>query len=52
MRSNGCQNLGFCRSVDEEAVMVARVPRRRSESHESEVAHGNFLELVSAHRGA
>ena len=52
MRSNGCQNLGFCRSVDEEAVMAARVPRRRSESHESEVARGNFLELVSAHRGA
>ena len=26
--SNGCQNLGFCRMVDEEAIMVAGVPRR------------------------
>ena len=52
MRSNGCQNLEFCRSVDEEAVMAARVPRRQFESHESEVARGNFSELVSAHRGA
>ena len=51
VRSNGCQNLGFCKSVDEEAVMAARVPRRRSESHESEAARGNFPELVSAHRG-
>ena len=50
--SNECQNLGFCRAVDEEAVMVARVPRRRSESHESEAARGNFPELVSARRGA
>ena len=31
--------------------MATRVPRRRSESHESEVARGNFSELVSAHRG-
>ena len=30
--SNGCQNLGFCRAVDEEAVMVARVPRRLSKA--------------------
>ena len=50
--SNGCQNLGFCRTVDEEAIMVVRVPRRRSKSHESEVARGNFPKLVSARRGA
>ena len=32
------RNLRFCRSVDEEVVMVARVPRKRSGSQESEVA--------------
>ena len=49
--SNGCQNLGFCRTMDEEAIMVVRVPRRRSKSHESEAAHGNFPKLVSTRRG-
>ena len=46
------QILRPSRSVDEEAVMAARVPRRRSKSHESEVARGNFPELVSARKGA
>ena len=46
------QILKPSKSVDEEAVMAARVPRRRSESHESEAARGNFPELVSACRGA
>ena len=46
------QILRPSRSVDEEAVMAARVPRRRSESHESDAVRGNFPELVSAHRGA
>ena len=32
------RNLRFCRSVDEEAVMAARVPRTRSGSQESEAA--------------
>ena len=45
-------NFRFCRSVDEEAVTVAHVPRRRSESDESKAARGNFPELVLAHRGA
>ena len=46
------QILRPSRSVDEEAVMAARVPRRQSKSHESEAARGNFPELVSARRGA
>ena len=46
------QILKPSKSVDEEAVMAARVPRRRSESHESKAARGNFPELVSACRGA
>ena len=33
---------GFCRSVDEEAVMATRVPRTRSGSQESEAARGRF----------
>ena len=32
------RNLSICRSVDEEAVMAARVPRTRSGSQESEAA--------------
>ena len=32
------RNLRFCRSVDEEAVMAARVLRTRSGSQESEAA--------------
>ena len=27
VRSNGCQNLGFCRSVDEEADRAAHVTK-------------------------
>ena len=46
------RNFRFCRSVDEEAVMAVRVPRRQSKSDESEAACGNFLELVLARRGA
>ena len=46
------QILRPSRLVDEEAVMAARVPRRRSKSHEYEAAHGNFPELVSERRGA
>ena len=46
------QILRPSRLVDEEAVMAARVPRRRSKSHESEAAHGNFPELVSERKGA
>ena len=46
------QILRPSRSVDEEAVMAMRVPRRQSESHEYEAARGNFPELVSARRGA
>ena len=42
----------FCRSVDEEAVMAAHVPRRRSKGDESEAARGNFPELVLVRRGA
>jgi len=38
VRSDEGRNLRFCRSVDEEVVMVARVPRTRSGSQESEVA--------------
>ena len=38
VRSDEGRNLRFCRSVDEEVVMVARVPRKRSGSQESEVA--------------
>ena len=37
------RNLRFCRSVDEEAVRVARVPRRRSGSQEFEAARGRFF---------
>ena len=44
------QILRLSRSVDEEAFMVARVPRRRSESDESETVCGNFPE-ASAARG-
>ena len=40
------------RSVDEEAFMVARVPRRRSESDKSETARGNFPEASAARAGA
>ena len=39
VRSDESRNLRFCRSVDEEAVMAARVPRTRSGSQESEAAH-------------
>ena len=46
------RNFRFSRSVDEEAFMVARVPRRRSESDESEAARGNFLEASAARGGA
>ena len=46
------QILRPSRSVDEEAFMVARVPRRRSESDESEAARGNFLEASAARGGA
>ena len=38
----GGRVLGFCRSVDEEAVMVARVPRIRSGSQESKAVRGRF----------
>ena len=40
------QILRPIRSVDEEAFTVARVPRRRSESDESETARGNFRRLL------
>ena len=33
------RNLKFCRSVDEKAVMAARVPRTRFGSQESEATH-------------
>ena len=46
------QNFRFCRSVDEEAVMAARVPRRRSKSDESEARCENFPELILTRRGA
>ena len=46
------RNLRFCRSVDEEAVMAARVPRRRSKSDESEAGRENFPELILTRRGA
>ena len=36
--SDDGRNLRFCRSVDEEAVMAAHVPRTRSGSMESEAA--------------
>ena len=39
----GGQVPGFCRSVDEEAVMAARVPRTRFGSQESEAARGRFF---------
>ena len=38
------QNLRFCRSVDEEAVRAARVPRRQSGSEESKAARGRLFE--------
>ena len=41
--SNEGRNLRFYRSVDEEAVRVARVSRRRSGSEESEAARGRFF---------
>ena len=37
--SDECRNLRFCKSVDEEAIMAARVPRTRSGSQESKAAH-------------
>ena len=46
------RNFRFYRSVDKEAVTVARVPRRRSKSDESEAVRGNFPKLVLARRGA
>ena len=45
------QNLRFCRSVNEEAVMVARVLGRRSGSQESEAARGYFLVKTEARGG-
>ena len=50
------RNLKFCRSVDEEAVMVARVPRTRSGSQESEATHvsvpGSRCQRVGARAAA
>ena len=46
------QNFRFSRSVDEEAFMAARVPRRRSKSDESEAGRENFPELILTRRGA
>ena len=45
-------SLKFCKSVDEEAVRAARVPRRRSGSEESEAARGRFLKLTVVRGGA
>ena len=42
VRSDEGRSLRFCRSVDEEAVRAAYVPRRRSGSEESEAARGRF----------
>ena len=44
VRSDVGWSLKFCKSVDEEAVRAARVPRRRSGSEESEAARGRFSE--------
>ena len=44
VRSNEGQILRPGRSVDEEAVTAACVPRRRSGSEESEVVRGRFSE--------
>ena len=46
------QILRPSRSVDEEAFMVARVPRGRSESDESATARGIFPEASEARGGA
>ena len=45
-------SLKFCKSVDEEAVRAARVPRRRFGSEESEAARGIFPETTEALGGA
>ena len=42
----------FCRSVDEEAVMAARVHEHILEVRESEAVHGIFPETIEARGGA
>ena len=46
------QILRRSRSMDDKAVWVARVPRRRSGSEESETMRGNFPGLTVARGGA
>ena len=46
VRSDEVRNLRFCRSVDEEAVMAARVPRTRSGSQEFKAACVSIPEAI------
>ena len=45
VRSDEGRSLKFCRSVDEEAVRAAHLPRRRSGSDESEAARGRSVHV-------
>ena len=52
LRLNGGQNLRFCRSVDEEAVMAACVHKHNLEVRNLRWHVGYFLELTTARVGA
>ena len=51
VRSNGGQNLGFCRLVDEEANWAARVPKEDLPVRIPMSRMGDILELTAVRGG-